>query len=171
LSLLLLRVVAGTDWIPRMPWRLIGLVAGVSMLAEVAQRAGAMALFGRMFAGATDPQWLPGVLALVSGLVSVTASSIGVVLPAFLPAVADIVRTVGGGDATAIAYSINVGAHLVDISPLSPVGALCVAYAAGDRPSLFRKLMRMGLAMCFLGALLCQVLFGSPLFAWLGLGS
>jgi hypothetical protein len=29
--------------------------------------------------------------------------------------------------------------------------------------------MRMGLAMCFLGAVLCQVLFGSPLLAWLRL--
>ncbi|MCW5980580.1 MAG: hypothetical protein KIT09_21045 [Bryobacteraceae bacterium] len=171
MSLLFLRAVKGADWIPRMPWRLIGLVCGVSMLAEVVRQAGGMALFGRLFAAIPDPQWLPGGIAFVSGLVSVTASSIGVVLPAFLPAVTDIVRAAGGGDVTAIAYSINVSAHLVDISPLSPVGAVCVAYVptADGRQRLFRRLIRMGLAMCFIGAALCQLLFGSPLGAWLHL--
>jgi di/tricarboxylate transporter len=171
LSLLLLGSSRGASWTGNMPWRLIGMVSGVSMLAAVVQQAGGMTLVGRLLAAAAGPQWLPGGLAFVSGLISVTASSIGVVLPAFLPAVADIVHAAGGGDATAIAYSINIGAHLVDISPLSPLGALCLASAlpAADRPVLFQKLMRMGLAMCLLGAVLCQVLFGSPLFSWLRL--
>lgn len=149
-------------WIRAMPWTLIGTVAGVSLLANVVEQAGGMTLLGRLLASAAEPMWLPGGVALAAGFVSVTASSIGVVLPAFLPAVPDIVRAAGGGDAVAIAYSVNVGAHLVDISPLSPLGAICVAYTlpGAGRQVLFSRLIWMGLAMCLLGAILCQALFG-----------
>ena len=56
----------------------------------------------------------------------------------------------------------HVGAHLVDISPLSPLGAICLAYTlpGAGRQVLFSRLIWMGLAMCLLGAILCQALFG-----------
>jgi di/tricarboxylate transporter len=160
----------GAGWARLLPWRLIGLVCGVSFLAGVVQRTGGMTLLGQVLAATGDARWLPGVLAFVSGVVSVTASSIGVVLPAFLPAVQEIARAADGGNPSAIAYAINVGAHLVDISPLSPLGAMCVAFAAmpaPERNALYRQLMMMGLGMCFAGAALCQALFGSPILAWL----
>lgn len=166
-TLILLVVAAprGAGWIRAMPWTLIGTVASVSLLANLVQQAGGMTLLGRLLASAAEPVWLPGGVALAAGFVSVTASSIGVVLPAFLPAVPDIVRAAGGGDAAAIAYSVNVGAHLVDISPLSPLGAICLAYTrpGAARQELFSRLIWMGLAMCLLGAILCQALFGFAL--------
>ena len=169
-ALYLLRAAPGIEWVRKMPWPLIGLVTGVSMLATVVQHMGGMVVLGRMLASAAPADWLPFELALISGIVSVTASSIGVVLPAFLPAAGEIALA-GGGHAPAIAYSINVGAHLVDISPLSPLGALCVAYAPENvnRGRLFRQLMLMGLAMCPAGAALCQALFSPPVSAWLGI--
>jgi hypothetical protein len=162
LILLVVAAPGGAAWIRAVPWTLIGTVAGVSLLANVVEQAGGMTLLGRLLASAADPMWLPGGVALVAGFVSVTASSIGVVLPAFLPAVPDIVGAAGGGDATAIAFSVNVGAHLVDISPLSPLGAICLAYTlpGAGRQVLFTRLIRMGLAMCPIGAILCQALFG-----------
>jgi di/tricarboxylate transporter len=168
--LLLLGATPGVEWAKKMPWQLIGLVTGVSMLAAVVHQMGGMTLLGRMLASALPPEWLPFELALVAGLISVTASSIGVVLPAFLPASGEI-ASLAGGDAQAIAYSINVGAHLVDISPLSPLGALCVAYAPTEtgRGRLFRNLMLMGLVMCPVGAAICQLLFSPPLIHWLGI--
>jgi len=55
--------------------------------------------------------------------------------------------------------SINVGASIVDVSPLSTLGALCVA--AVTEPDLardlFRKLMIWGFSMAVVGAVLCQV--------------
>jgi di/tricarboxylate transporter len=169
-ALLVLRIEKRSEWVRGIPWGLILMVCSVSMLAAVVQQAGGMALLGRLLAGSTHPRWLPGELAFVSGLVSVAASSIGVVLPAFLPAIPEIVRAAGGGDPTAIAYSINVGAHLVDISPLSPLGAFCVAYAPEgvDRRVLFQRLMVMGLSMCLLGAVLCQILFGTRVLSLIG---
>jgi hypothetical protein len=98
----------------------------------------------------------------VTGIVSVYSSSSGVVLPAFLPTIPGLVEKLGGGDPLAIAYSINVGAHLVDVSPLSTLGALCIANAAAseDREALFYRMLVWGLSMSVVGALVCFVFFG-----------
>jgi hypothetical protein len=67
-----------------------------------------------------------------------------------------------GADALAIASSINVGGHLVDVSPLSTIGALCVAGASAseDRRALFNKVLAWGLSMAVVGAVVCWVFFG-----------
>ena len=57
---------------------------------------------------------------------------------------------------------LAVGGNLVDSSPLSTVGALCIA-AAGptvDRRLLFNQLLIWGLSMAVVGAVLCYVVFG-----------
>jgi hypothetical protein len=62
----------------------------------------------------------------------------------------------------AIAASINVGAHLVDVSPLSTLGALCIAAAPlhESRTQLFNKLLLWGLSMSVVGAGVCYLFFG-----------
>ncbi|MGH9785927.1 MAG: SLC13 family permease, partial [Terriglobia bacterium] len=103
-----------------------------------------------------------GVAAFVTGLISVYSSTSGVVLPAFLPTIPGLIERLGGGDAFAIASSMNVGAHLVDVSPLSTTGALCLAGATGSQDSrdLFNKLLAWGLSMTVVGAVVCYLLFG-----------
>ena len=55
---------------------------------------------------------------------------------------------------------MNIGGHLVDVSPLSTIGALCVAGApADDSRPLFNKLLAWGLSMCVVGAMLCYLVF------------
>jgi hypothetical protein len=102
------------------------------------------------------------VLAFSTGVVSVYSSTSGVVLPAFLPAVPSLVEKVGGSDAIALATSINIGGNLVDASPLSTIGALCIACAAAteDKRMLFYKILAWGLSMSVVAALLCTVAFG-----------
>jgi hypothetical protein len=56
---------------------------------------------------------------------------------------------------------MNVGAHLVDISPLSTTGALCLA-AVGPQEnvrSVFNKLLAWGLSMTVVGAIICYLFF------------
>ena len=84
------------------------------------------------------------------------------VLPTFLPTAPGLVQQVGGGDPLAVALSINVGASLVDVSPLSTLGAICVAAishpdAARD---LFRRMLIWGLSMAVVAAALCWLLAG-----------
>ncbi|HEX6975385.1 MAG TPA: hypothetical protein VF147_13365, partial [Vicinamibacterales bacterium] len=80
----------------------------------------------------------------------------------FLPTVPGLVQQVGGGDPLAVALSINVGASIVDVSPLSTLGALCVATIPEPDVSrdLFRKLLIWGLAMSLVGAAMCQLFAG-----------
>jgi len=76
--------------------------------------------------------------------------------------VSELVTKVGGGDPLAVALSINVGSSLVDVAPLSTLGALCVA-AVSDHATariLFKQLMIWGFSMALVGALLCQLLAG-----------
>jgi hypothetical protein len=128
----------------------------------VADRAGGMDLLTSLLSRLSTPQSVTGVIALVTGIISVYSSSSGVVLPAFLPTIPGLIDKLGGGDALAIASSINVGAHLVDVSPLSTLGALCIANAAidVDRKRLFNQMLAWGLSMCVVGALVCWMLFG-----------
>jgi hypothetical protein len=74
-----------------------------------------------------------------------------------------LVAKVGGGDPLAVALSINVGSAMVDVSPLSTLGALCVATVSdpAEARTLFRQLLLWGFSMSVVGALLCQLLAGA----------
>lgn len=146
----------------RMPWGVIMMVCGVSVLIGLLERTGGMDLFTSLLARAAGPATINGVIAFVTGAISTYSSTSGVVLPAFLPTVPGLVERLGGGDPVAIALSINVGSSLVDVSPLSTLGALCVAAVPRQAESnaLFRALLIWGLSMTIVGAVLCQVLVG-----------
>ena len=148
--------------VKKMPWNVILMVSGVTVLISILERKGGMDVFTSILAQFSTQTSVTGVIGFVTGLVSVYSSSSGVVLPAFLPTIPGLIQKIGGGDAIAIASSINVGAHLVDVSPLSTLGALCIASAAAseDRRSLFNKLMIWGLSMSVVGAIVCWVFFG-----------
>ena len=115
-----------------------------------------------MIAAISNPTTVNGTLGFVTGLISAYSSSSGVVMPMFLPMVPGLIKELGGGDAVSMISSINVGAHLVDTSPLSTLGALCIACAGEheDKAVLFRKLLIWGLSMSAVGAILCYVFFG-----------
>ena len=144
------------------PWNTIIMVGGVTVLISILEKTGGMDLFTGILTRFSTPDTITGVIAFVTGVISVYSSSSGVVLPAFLPTIPGIIEKLGGGDAMAIAASINVGAHLVDVSPLSTLGALCIAAAPvhENRTQLFNKLLLWGLSMSVVGAVVCYVFFG-----------
>jgi di/tricarboxylate transporter len=149
------------------PWAVIVMVCGVGVLVAVMDRTGGMDLFTTGLAAITTPDTANGMMAFVTGLISTYSSTSGVVYPAFLPAVSGLVEKLGGGDPLEIALSINVGAALVDVSPLSTIGALALAAVpagVADTKKLFRSLLIWGFAMTVVGALFCQLLIG--FFAW-----
>ena len=144
------------------PWSVILMVCGVTVLTSILERTGGIDLFTSLVARVATHQTAPGLMALVTGLVSVYSSTSGVVLPAFLPSVPGLVAKLGGGDPLAIASSILIGGHLVDVSPLSTVGALCIAAApsSADRRLLFNQVLAWGLSMSVVAALGCYLTFG-----------
>jgi di/tricarboxylate transporter len=149
--------------IKRMPWGVIVMISGISVLIGVLEKSGGMELFASLLATLATPETINGSIAFITGLISTWSSTSGVVLPAFLPTVPALVSKVGGGDPLAVALSINVGSALVDVSPLSTLGALCVAAVSDPVESrkLFRQMMIWGLSMAVVGAVLCQLLAGA----------
>lgn len=141
------------------PWAAVLMVSGMSTLVSLVEKSGGLELFSGLLARLATPGTVNGAMAFVTGLISTWSSTSGVVLPAFLPTVPGLLARLGGGDPLALSLSINVGSSLVDVSPLSTLGALCVA-AVEDREQaqrLFRLLLIWGLSMTLVGALVCQV--------------
>lgn len=143
----------------QVPWAVILMVCGVSVLIGVLEKTGGMDLFTTQLARIATPTTVNGAIAGITGLISTYSSTSGVVYPAFIPAVPGLVAKIGGGDPLQVAMSINVGAAIVDVSPLSTIGALCIAALpeGGDAAKkLFRQLMIWGFSMTIAGALFCQ---------------
>jgi hypothetical protein len=134
----------------------------VTVLIALVEKAGGMELFSSLLARVSTTKTVTGVVAFVTGVISVYSSSTGVVLPAFLPTIPGLIEKLGGGDPLDIASSINVGAFLVDVSPLSTLGAICIANspATENRGLLFNKMLAWGLSMAVVGAVVCFVFFG-----------
>ncbi|TDI25844.1 MAG: C4-dicarboxylate ABC transporter [Acidobacteria bacterium] len=142
-----------------MPWRVIMMVCGVTVLISVLDATGGLALFTDILtrASAVAPTF---IIAASTGFISIYSSTSGVVLPAFLPTVPGLAENLGVAP-LALASAMNVGGHLVDVSPLSTLGALCMAAAhpSVDSRDLFNKLMIWGLSMTVVGGAVCYLLF------------
>jgi len=145
----------------QVPWSVILMVSGVTMLTSLMAKTGGDELFTSMLSSVSTSATVAPVVAFASGAISVYSSTSGVVLPAFLPLVPSLAEKIPGADATVIAASINIGGNLVDVSPLSTIGALCIASTAADedRPKLFRQILLWGLSMAFFGAAYCGLCF------------
>lgn len=145
-----------------MPWGVIMMVCGVTVLIEVMDKSGGLNALVKMIGAVSNPVTVNAWLGLITGIISAYSSSSGVVMPMFLPMVPGLIKEVGGGNPIALISSINIGAHLVDSSPLSTLGALCIACAGDheDKAKLFRNLLIWGLSMSVVGALVCWLFFG-----------
>jgi di/tricarboxylate transporter len=160
--LALVRAVDEKEAIQRMPWSVILMVTGVTVLIALMEKTQGIDLFAHLLVRLSTGDSVTAVVAFVTGVVSVYSSTSGVVLPAFLPVVPGLALRLGGVDPLAIASSMNVGASLVDLSPISTAGALCLAAAPEglDTRALFNRLLAWGLSMTVVGAALCWLMFG-----------
>lgn len=142
------------------PWETMLVVCGMTVLMGILERTGGIELCTRLLGRLSTPTTAPGVMGLLTGALSAYSSSSGVVLPAFLPTIPGLIQKIGGGNALALADSVNIGAHLVDVSPLSTLGSLCVAACvSGERDRLYRQLLAWGMAMILVAGVYCFVLF------------
>jgi di/tricarboxylate transporter len=153
LALIVFRLADESRAIQSMPWGVILMVCGVSMLAAVLEHTGGSDRLAELLSRVATPATAPALIALTCGLVSVYGSTTGVVLPAFLPLVPGLVERLGG-DPLLLASAVVVGGNVADASPLSTIGALCLASAATgeDRRLLFNRLLAWGLTMPFVAA-------------------
>ena len=144
-----------------MPWSVIMMVCGVSVLIDVMDKSGGLNFLVQIMSSVAGPTTICFWASFVPAVLSAYSSSSGVIMPMFLPMTPGLVELTGG-DAISIISAINVGSHLVDTSPLSTLGALCIAAAPEyeDKGVLFRKLLIWGLSMSIVSGIVCFVFFG-----------
>jgi di/tricarboxylate transporter len=158
--LALLRAADDAEAIKRMPWGTILMVCGVTVLIGLLEKTGGMDLMTNLLTSVATQTTIVPFLAVVIGLISAYSSTSGVVLPAFLPTAPGIVENLGGGSVLGVASTMNIAGHLVDVSPLSTIGALCIASVPADMSRrLFNQLLAWGMSMTVVGAVLCFILF------------
>ena len=127
-----LRVADHEQAIRRMPWTPILMVSGVSVLVALLEKTGGLDLFTDLLARLATPGTLTGVIAFVTGVISVYSSTSAVVLPAFLPTVPGLVARLGGD---------RVQRRLVDERRRAPGGHVA---ALDDRRDVPRRHRRSG---------------------------
>lgn len=160
--LILARAASESVALKTMPWSPILMVSGVTVLVALLEQTGGIGLFSTLLARFSSLDSITGFTAMLTGTISIFSSTAGVVLPAFLPTVPGIVTRLGGADPLAIAYSMIIGAHLVDVSPLSTTGALLIAAAppGTDMVKLFRWMLVWGVSMAVVAAVGCYLVLG-----------
>lgn len=144
-----------------MPWGAIMMVTGVTVLINLMSKIGGMSLFAELMAKQSTAYTVTLVAGFWSALISAYASTIGVILPSFVPMAPELLAKVGGTDLLALLSSIILCGHITDVSPLSTLGAIFIANATEDqdKKKLFRNLLIWGLAMSPIGAIVCWILF------------
>jgi hypothetical protein len=142
--------------IKAIPWSAIILVTGVTVLIGLMEKTGGLDLATTAIAEYSSINNINSVLALITGIISAYSSSSGVVMPAFIPLIPGIIEKLGGGDPIRMLISISVGSHLVDVSPLSTLGAIVIASypIMAERPKLYKNFLIWGLSMALVGAAL-----------------
>jgi hypothetical protein len=152
--LLIFRAFDVTKAFAIVPWSTIMMIVGIVMYIEIATKAGAIdALAHSLLVTAPRALLLP-LLYGFSALLSVFSSSSGVVMPLFISLAPGLSAT--GASQADIITGVGISAHLVDTSPLSSLGALCIAAAQTHEkiPGLFRSLLLWALVMVPVGALI-----------------
>lgn len=160
--LTLLRAADQDEAIKKVPWGTIMMVCGVTVLISLMEKTSGMDIFTGFIARFSTAATIIPILGFTIGLISAYSSTSAVVLPAFLPTVPSLAAKLGITSTAALAMTMNVGGHLVDVSSLSTIGALCVASlpAGHDSRRLFNQLLAWGLSMTVVGAVICWLLFG-----------
>lgn len=145
-----------------LPWNIIFLICGISMLIEIVSKLGTFEILSIGIGKISNPQTIDAWLAFFAGTMSTFSSSSGVVLPTFFSLMPELESNIVNFDTQRAMVSVAVGAHMVDVSPLSSLGALCVAsvVAGENRQATYRKMFAWSLAMIPIGSVFVSFVVG-----------
>lgn len=137
------------------PWPTIIMICGVGMLISVAIKAGAIGLLASWISTTIPAFLVPVAFGVVAALMSLFASTLGVVTPALFPIVPEIAANLSI-DPLIIFVCIVAGAQATSISPFSSGGSLILGSCPTDeaRTKLFPKLLFRAAPLGFAAALL-----------------
>ncbi|WP_110685002.1 SLC13 family permease [Salinicola aestuarinus] len=145
--------------IASLPWGTIIMICGVGMLIKVAIAAGTIDLLGAWIGTSIPPVLVPVAFGVAAALMSLFASTLGVVTPALFPLVPSLATTLGI-DPMIIFIAIVVGAQATSISPFSSGGSLILGSCPDDqaRAGLLPKLLFRAAPLGFAAAMIFNLL-------------
>ena len=141
------RVISG------LPWDILLLIGGCSILITVVDKAGGIALASEGLSGAMTADNATGMMVLLSGVLSAVSSAVGVVMPTLFPAAGEL-SLAYGIPVSRLAGGIMLGSCLLTISPTSTVGGISLASIPNDsdidKNKFFLKLLIAAIATVIL---------------------
>ncbi|NIZ00656.1 SLC13 family permease [Thalassospira lucentensis] len=144
--------------ISSLPWGTLIMICGMGMLIAIAIKAGTIVQLSEWIGGNIPAFLVPLMFGIVAAIMSLFASTLGVVTPALFPMVPVL------SDQLAISpvlmfVAIVVGAQATSISPFSSGGSLILSSAPDEqeRRSLFSRLLFRAAPIGFIGAMLANI--------------
>ncbi|AUD65862.1 hypothetical protein BK011_09250 [Tenericutes bacterium MZ-XQ] len=144
--------------ISNVPWSTILLICGTAVLIRVADEVGGVSLLTTFLATLMNEHTAIPIMSILSGVMSIFSSAVGVVMPTLIPTTVELSQELGSVvTPTVLTISIAVASHIVTVSPFSTMGALALASSPEEvnKKLLFKNLFIASfLALIFIAFLL-----------------
>lgn len=156
---LLMRLGDQKDIIANVPWPTMIMICGVGMLISIAIKAGTIELLANWISGNIPNLFVPVVLCLVGGCMSLFASTLGVVAPALFPIIPAIALSTQLNPAI-LFTAIIIGAQATCLSPFSSGGSLILSAEREEHKDiLFNQLLFKGApSILLISTLFCMAI-------------
>ncbi|MDM9639190.1 SLC13 family permease [Acinetobacter nosocomialis] len=152
---LLMKLADEKKVIALVPWGTLIMICGVGMLIALGVKLGIITTLSEWLAN-NVPVWvIPVLLCLISAIMSVFSSTLGVVAPTLFPIVPALALT-SGLNPLVLFICIVVGAQSTAISPFSSGGSLIMASAPADidKTTFFNQLLLKAIPVGVIAALI-----------------
>lgn len=141
--LLLLKTADQNQALLSVAWGAIIMICGTAVLISVVSELGGVSLLTTLLSSMMSRFTAVPMIALLSGVMSMFSSAVGVVMPTLIPTAVELSEKLNHVVTPAvITIVIAIGSHFVTVSPFSTMGALAVASSPAqiDKRKLFRDL-------------------------------
>ena len=150
--------------VAQIAWPTVLLITGIVAYVGLMQRIGTIDWLGNQVAGIGVPLLAALVICLIGAAVSAFASTTGI-LAALIPLAVPFLLG-GHVGAVGMIIALALSSSIVDSSPFSTSGALCVANSLEEQRDLvYRRLLQWGMSMIVVAPLITWTVFVLP--GWL----
>jgi len=152
---LLMKLADEKKVIALVPWGTLIMICGVGMLIALGVKLGIITTLSEWLANNVPVWGIPVLLCLISAIMSVFSSTLGVVAPTLFPIVPALALT-SGLNPLVLFICIVVGAQSTAISPFSSGGSLIMASAPADidKTKFFNQLLFKAIPVGVIAALI-----------------
>lgn len=152
---LLMKLADEKKVIALVPWGTLIMICGVGMLIALGVKLGIITTLSEWLANNVPVWFIPVLLCLISAIMSVFSSTLGVVAPTLFPIVPALALT-SGLNPLVLFICIVVGAQSTAISPFSSGGSLIMASAPADidKTKFFNQLLFKAIPVGVIAALI-----------------